>query len=356
MDASYNRLQCALQALDRDSCEFQMAEQYCLNQKASYALRVVDVFKVARSGERERFQGGMHNRQLLWHGSRTTNYVGILSQGLRIAPPEAPCSGYRFGKGIYLADVCEKSASYCRSSGSDTILMMLCEAALGTPAELTRDKYMEKPEAGFNSTKALGGVAPDPAATIKMEGTARSCWVMALPLLLMVCVCRGRAGAPGQAREHGHPLRLHPQRVHCVRCVAGGHSIPAAHPNRLTCACACLGALHNPAQNKTAPASMQNRAPADHWQQLAAAIDAGAVDADAAIARETNADWAFLQSEVAAMRELFGDARMAVHAQAPDLGEAETNTACADVQADRGVHNVNQARKLSRHCCCCPVC
>lgn len=31
-----------------------------------------------------------HNRQLLWHGSRMTNWVGILSQGLRIAPPEAP--------------------------------------------------------------------------------------------------------------------------------------------------------------------------------------------------------------------------------------------------------------------------
>lgn len=27
---------------------------------------------------------------LLWHGSRLTNWVGILSQGLRIAPPEAP--------------------------------------------------------------------------------------------------------------------------------------------------------------------------------------------------------------------------------------------------------------------------
>ena len=30
------------------------------------------------------------NRQLLWHGSRLTNWMGILSQGLRIAPPEAP--------------------------------------------------------------------------------------------------------------------------------------------------------------------------------------------------------------------------------------------------------------------------
>ena len=33
------------------------------------------------------------NRMLLWHGSRLTNFVGILSQGLRIAPPEAPVTG-----------------------------------------------------------------------------------------------------------------------------------------------------------------------------------------------------------------------------------------------------------------------
>lgn len=37
---------------------------------------------------------------LLWHGSRLTNFVGILGQGLRIAPPEAPATGYRFGKVI----------------------------------------------------------------------------------------------------------------------------------------------------------------------------------------------------------------------------------------------------------------
>lgn len=54
---------------------------------------------------------------LLWHGSRVSNFVGILSQGLRIAPPEAPVSGYLFGKGIYLADMAEKSINYCRSYG-----------------------------------------------------------------------------------------------------------------------------------------------------------------------------------------------------------------------------------------------
>lgn len=31
-------------------------------------------------------------------GSRASNFGGILSQGLRIAPPEAPVNGYMFGK------------------------------------------------------------------------------------------------------------------------------------------------------------------------------------------------------------------------------------------------------------------
>lgn len=50
------------------------------------------IFKIVREGERQRYRPfeELHNRQLLWHGSRATNYAGILSQGLRIAPPEAP--------------------------------------------------------------------------------------------------------------------------------------------------------------------------------------------------------------------------------------------------------------------------
>ena len=31
---------------------------------------------------------GDGDRLLLWHGSRSTNFAGILKQGLRIAPPE----------------------------------------------------------------------------------------------------------------------------------------------------------------------------------------------------------------------------------------------------------------------------
>ncbi len=69
---------------------------------------------------------------LLWHGSRFSNFVGIISQGLRIAPPEAPRTGYLFGKGVYFADMAVKSAPYTCYNLSDNVgLFLLCEVALG---------------------------------------------------------------------------------------------------------------------------------------------------------------------------------------------------------------------------------
>jgi poly [ADP-ribose] polymerase len=83
------------------------------------------------------------DRRLLWHGSRSTNFGGILSQGLRIAPPEAPVNGYMFGKGVYLADTSSKSANYCCPYNSANMgLLLLCDAELGDPMlELTHSDY-----------------------------------------------------------------------------------------------------------------------------------------------------------------------------------------------------------------------
>lgn len=99
--------------LKKSSMEFIELKNYLVETKGQthHANYQVDqIFRIERRGEKERFEkspfsGSPLNRRLLWHGSRTTNFGGILSQGLRIAPPEAPVSGYMFGKGIYLADM-----------------------------------------------------------------------------------------------------------------------------------------------------------------------------------------------------------------------------------------------------------
>jgi len=132
----------------------------------TYSLSVQSIFRVNREGEDGVFQAyeDTANHQLLWHGSRVTNFVGILSQGLRIAPPEAPVTGYMFGKGIYFADMCSKSANYCHATPAHPdALAMLCEVALGDPCEMKQAaNHLLTPPKGFDSTKGVGATHPDP--------------------------------------------------------------------------------------------------------------------------------------------------------------------------------------------------
>ncbi|KAH7026475.1 poly polymerase catalytic domain-containing protein [Microdochium trichocladiopsis] len=159
--------------LEKTSTEFNELKNYLVETRgfthnANYDVQ--EIFRIERQGETDRFDkspfsGPPRDRRLLWHGSRATNFGGILSQGLRIAPPEAPVSGYMFGKGIYLADMSSKSANYCCSyiSGGHALLL-LCEAELGDPMqELTASSYNAGETAKANdmiSTWGKGMTAP----------------------------------------------------------------------------------------------------------------------------------------------------------------------------------------------------
>jgi poly [ADP-ribose] polymerase 2/3/4 len=130
--------------LDCTSKEFILLADYLNESRGhmhNYEYEIDHIFRIERQGEPKRhrdfgFAPGKSDRRLLWHGSRCTNFGGILSQGLRIAPPEAPVSGYMFGKGIYLADMSSKSAGYCAHRISNGhALLLLCEAELGQPMQ-----------------------------------------------------------------------------------------------------------------------------------------------------------------------------------------------------------------------------
>ncbi|XP_035538665.1 poly [ADP-ribose] polymerase 2-like isoform X2 [Juglans regia] len=165
----YRRLHCELTPIGVDSEEFHMIAKYMQNTHAkshsNYDVDIVQIFRASREGEPERFKkfSSTKNRMLLWHGSRLTNWTGILSQGLRIAPPEAPVTGYMFGKGVYFADMFSKSANYCYAThAAKPGVLLLCEVALGDMAELLNAKYdADKLPEGKLSTKGVGGTAPD---------------------------------------------------------------------------------------------------------------------------------------------------------------------------------------------------
>ncbi|KAL4247742.1 Poly [ADP-ribose] polymerase [Abortiporus biennis] len=159
---------------DRKGKEFIALENYVRDTHGSthgnIKVKVEGAFRVERRDETDAWlKSGYHNladgeRLLLWHGSRTTNFAGILKQGLRIAPPEAPVTGYMFGKGVYFADMMSKSANYCHAYLSDnTGLLLLCEVA-AKPFLEQKDANYYADETCKNAkalaTKGLGRTQP----------------------------------------------------------------------------------------------------------------------------------------------------------------------------------------------------
>ncbi|KAL0486628.1 poly ADP-ribose polymerase [Acrasis kona] len=175
IDSTYESLHTELKPMSHDSERFKLIETYIKNTHAAthsqYKLILEEVFEVVREGETERFTKDMSNRQLLWHGSRITNYMGILSTGLRIAPPEAPVTGYMFGKGVYFADSVSKSANYCFADRSNnTGVLLLSEVALGNCRERYNAEFvMDLPNQNHQSTKGVGRQHPDPKDYVKIE-------------------------------------------------------------------------------------------------------------------------------------------------------------------------------------------
>ena len=174
--SNYEKLHCELKPLERDTELFRLLEEYVQTTHAAthsnYTLTVLDIFETERDSEDARFKKKLHNHMLLWHGSRLTNWVGILSQGLRIAPPEAPVSGYMFGKGVYFADMVSKSANYCCSSPQSNVgCLLLCDVALGNPNELLHaDFNASKLPPNKHSTKGCGRTQPDPKTYRDLDG------------------------------------------------------------------------------------------------------------------------------------------------------------------------------------------
>lgn len=76
--------------LDHESHEYKSLSEYLVKSSGTthgIRYRLEDIFRIERQGEKERFQKSefaklrKSDKRLLWHGSRTTNYGGILSQG-----------------------------------------------------------------------------------------------------------------------------------------------------------------------------------------------------------------------------------------------------------------------------------
>jgi len=165
VDRRYKQLDVNIGPLERKSEQWKMVEHSIHSTHASthsmYSMEVQEVFSLDKTNEMAQFED-RGNTKLLYHGSRLSNWAGILSQGLRIAPPEAPSTGYMFGKGVYFADMSSKSANYCFTTRSHPVgLLLLCEVSLGNSNKLVAADYeASQLPSGTHSVQGMGKIEP----------------------------------------------------------------------------------------------------------------------------------------------------------------------------------------------------
>ncbi|KAL3107858.1 hypothetical protein niasHT_017090 [Heterodera trifolii] len=206
LECHYARLRWDLIPLEKDDANFKIVEEYLQGTHGpthdKYRMKVRNVFELSAKGtaddggkrngaeekrksanngkgkgeKRRKTQieqkGTIGNRKLLWHGSRLANWYSILAKGLRIAPPEAPSTGFMFGKGLYFADISSKSANYSLSDPKKPGFLLLSAVALGEAVELKEadSKMHQKLPKGKNSVRGVGHYVPHPNGRKTIDG------------------------------------------------------------------------------------------------------------------------------------------------------------------------------------------
>jgi hypothetical protein len=73
-------LKCDITTLKPGSDEYNLVAEYLENTRGYYNIKLLDVFKLDRNGEDKIYNPNKFgNKKLLWHGSRFSNFVGIIS-------------------------------------------------------------------------------------------------------------------------------------------------------------------------------------------------------------------------------------------------------------------------------------
>lgn len=181
LDKIYEQLNTTIKPVEKDSDIWKIIETYVKNTHApthtNYTVELIDIYEVQRNSERDTYTknyGSLKNKQLLWHGTRLSNYISILQKGLLLRPDVIPgtyITGKMFGYGIYGANSFSKSFNYTGANRSDpNACLFLAEFALGNTSNRTQaDYYITKDslcQIGCDSTWGQGRLTPNGYQTL----------------------------------------------------------------------------------------------------------------------------------------------------------------------------------------------
>jgi poly [ADP-ribose] polymerase len=177
IDMKYRALRARIEVLSPsvDSERFEQVKQLLLrshpmapfgDQSNADLIEIKQIYSIHRPAEHAAFNSQrVHaNQQILFHGSRISNYVGLLSRGLMMPKMVVAMGGKRrdgglLGNGIYFGDSAATSAQYCTPGSKGTRLMLLNNVALGNVKDYEQVVFglMEPPQ-GYNSVHGVRNV------------------------------------------------------------------------------------------------------------------------------------------------------------------------------------------------------
>ena len=163
VDNKYRVLKNQIRWINPESEEYQqISKQVLESQVKAQNMEIKNIFGLSRPEESKNYEScKISNKRLLYHGSRISNWVGLLSRGILMPKVVVGLGGLRtdfgyLGAGVYFAESAEASAQYTTPGAKGTRLMLACGVKLGR----VKDYYnitkglVSAPE-GFDSTHGV---------------------------------------------------------------------------------------------------------------------------------------------------------------------------------------------------------
>lgn len=169
IDIHYNKLNTKITPLDSSHQTFKLLQNYAESSiapnHAGLKIKIDAIFELEKASEQKCFTENLGNRLLLFHGSRMTNFAGILSQGLIMPSSDVPNSSFSFGRGLYFQDTFSKAVLSCFPHLSNGVCYVLVsEVALGVQNKMFYpDSSAGTLPDGTDSTQGCGRIGPDEA-------------------------------------------------------------------------------------------------------------------------------------------------------------------------------------------------
>ncbi|KAL6051688.1 Poly [ADP-ribose] polymerase [Balamuthia mandrillaris] len=170
LDNKYKALRCEIRPLEKGGSEYQRIYDYVLHgaelpDEGNDDIEINNIFAVKREVEHLRWKeanaDAIGNNKLLYHGSRISNWVGILSRGLLMPKSIETLGGKRtdyglLGGGLYFGGQASTSAQYTSAGKKGTRFLLLHTVALGRIKQLTKiTPGLTAPPAGYDSVQGM---------------------------------------------------------------------------------------------------------------------------------------------------------------------------------------------------------